>query len=289
MISITLRQIEIFLAVSRTMSMSKAAEELNLTQSAVSMAINELEKYISGRLFDRSGKKLFLNGKGRTLIPKAVAVYDMAKEIDTSKWHESIKISASSTIGNYIMPSKLGKYIKKHPKIPVSLSVKNTDEVVNEILNFQADVGFIEGPCTNSQIDIEFFAKDRLFVFSASSSPLAHEKNVTVEKLMGYRWILREKGSGTREVVEKALSDISARLNVYMELGHSEAIKNAVLADIGISCLSEVVLENYIASDLLKTVDTSLNPVTRDLYIIMHKDKYISDSLQNFLDFIKDS
>lgn len=289
MINITLRQIEIFLAVSRTMSMSKAAEELNLTQSAVSMAINELEKYISDRLFDRSGKKLFLNGKGRALIPKAVAVYDMSREIDTSKWHESINISASSTIGNYILPSKLGKYIKRHPETPVSLSVKNTDEVVNEILNFQADIGFIEGPCRHNQINIEFFAKDRLFVFCASSSPLAHEKNVTVEELMGYRWILREKGSGTREVVEKALSDISAHLNIYMELGHSEAIKNAVLADIGISCLSEVVLERYIASDLLKKVDTSLNPVTRNFYIIMHKDKYISDPLQNFLDFIKDS
>lgn len=286
MISITLRQIEIFLAVARTMSMSKAAEELYLTQSAVSMAIHELEKYVSGRLFDRSGKKLYLNGKGRTLISKAVAVYDMAKEIDTSNWHESIKISASSTIGNYILPSKLGKYIKKYPEIPVSLSVKNTDEVVNEILNFQADIGFIEGSCTNSEVDVEFFAKDRLFVFCAPSSPLADENNVTVDRLMDYRWILREKGSGTREVVEKALSDISAHMNIYMELGHSEAIKNAVLADIGISCLSEVVLEKYISSGLLRRVDTALNPVTRNLYIIMHKDKYISDSLQNFLDFI---
>lgn len=287
MISITLRQIEIFLAVSRSMSMSRAAEELNLTQSAVSMAINELEKYISERLFDRSGKKLFLNGKGRALIPKAVAVYDMVKEIEADKWHEAIRISASSTIGNYILPSKLGEYIKEYPETTISLSVKNTDEVVNEILDFQADIGFIEGPCTNNQIDIKFFAKDNLFVFCAPSSTLANEKNVTVEKLMGYRWILREKGSGTREVVEKTLSDNSVRLNIYMELGHSEAIKNAVLADIGISCLSEVVLENYIASGLLKVVNTNLNPIVRNLYIIMHKDKYLSDSLKHFLHFIQ--
>jgi len=287
MISITLRQIEIFLAVSRSMSMSRAAEELNLTQSAVSMAINELEKYMSERLFDRSGKKLFLNGKGRALIPKAVAVYDMAKEIEVGKWHEAIRISASSTIGNYILPSKLGEYIKEYPETTVSLSVKNTDEVVNEILNFQADIGFIEGPCTSNQIDIKLFAKDRLFVFCAPSSTLANEKHVTVEKLMGYRWILREKGSGTREIVEKALSDNSVRLNIYMELGHSEAIKNAVLADIGISCLSEVVLENYIASGLLKVVNTKLNPIVRNLYIIMHKDKYLSDSLKHFLNFIQ--
>ncbi|TYB33876.1 MAG: LysR family transcriptional regulator [Flexistipes sinusarabici] len=289
MIGITLRQIEIFLAVSRSMSMSKAAEDLNLTQSAVSMAINELEKYISDRLFDRSGKKLFLNGKGRALIPKAVAVYDMAREIEVGKWHESIKISASSTIGNYILPSKLGKYIKEHPETTISLSVKNTDEVVNEILNFQADIGFIEGPCTNNQIDIKLFTKDQLFVFCAPNSTLANEKNVTVEKLMNYRWILREKGSGTREVVEKALNDIFAHLNIYMELGHSEAIKNAVLADIGISCLSEVVLKNYIASGLLKTVDTNLDPIVRNLYIIMHKDKYLFDSLKNFLNYIQRS
>jgi len=287
MISITLRQIEIFLAVSHCMSMSKAAEELNLTQSAVSMAINELEKYISARLFDRSGKKLFLNEKGRALIPKAVAIYDMAKEIESSKWHGSIKISASSTIGNYILPSKLGEYIKKYPENPISLSVKNTDDVVNEILHFQADVGFIEGPCTNNQIDMKLYSKDRLFVFCASTNPLACEKNVTVEMLMNYRWILREKGSGTREVVEKALSDIFVHLNIYMELGHSEAIKNAVLADIGISCLSEVVLKNYIDSGLLKPVNTNLNPIVRNLYIIKHKDKYVSDTLRNFLNFIK--
>jgi len=269
--------------------MSKAAEELNLTQSAVSMAINEMEKYISERLFDRSGKKLYLNGKGRALIPKAVAVYDMAKEIDTSNWHESIRIIASSTIGNYILPFKLGKYIKKYPEMPISLSVKNTEEVVNDILNFQADIGFIEGPCTNSQIDIKFFSKDRLFVFCSANSVLANENNVTVDRLMEYRWILRERGSGTREVIEKALNDIPAHPNIYMELGNSEAIKNAVFADIGISCLSEVVLKQYIKSGLLKIVDTDLNPIIRNLYLIMHKDKYVSDSLNNFLSFIQNS
>jgi DNA-binding transcriptional LysR family regulator len=287
MINFTLRQVEIFLAVAKTLNMSKAAQELNMTQAAVSMAISEFEKFLSQKLFERISNKLFLNENGRSLIPKAVAIYDMAKEIDRTVWPKTIRVSSSSTIGNYILPVRLGEYLKKFNDCFVSLTVGNTDQVIKDILSFEADVGFIEGPCTDPDIRSEVFSRDNLYIFCSLTNPLSKIKNVDTKRLLACNWILREKGSGTREVIENALKDNLALMNISMELGHSEAIKNAVMSDLGISCLSEVVLKNYIDFGLICLVDTEMNPITRDLYIILHKEKYLSSVLKQFIDFIR--
>jgi len=287
MINFTLRQIEIFLTVAKTLSMSKAAQKLNMTQAAVSMAIAELEKFLSEKLFDRSGNKLYLNENGRSFICQAERMYDMAKEIQDRKALKTIKISASSTIGNYVLPSILGKYLKINSDTHFLLTVKNSEEVLAEILNFEADIGFIEGYCSSRSIKSEVFASDNLYIFCSPTSPLSTRKNVTTDELLNHRWILREKGSGTREVIEHALGDKLSKMNVYMELGHSEAIKNAVLSNMGISCLSEYVLKSYIDFGMIKIVDTPINPIKRDLYMISHKDKFIGNTLEKFISYIK--
>lgn len=286
MFNFTLRQLEIFLTVSKTLNMSIAAQKLNMTQAAVSMAIKELEQFLFERLFDRSNNKLFLTESGRSFVVNAQKVYDMAKELEEQRSLTTIKISASSTIGNYILPLQLGNYLKNNKDVYFLLSVKNTDQVISDVLNFEADIGFIEGYWVNPQITATIFAQDNLYIFCSGTNKISDRKCLSLEEVLAMKWILREKGSGTREVIEHTFRDKLNLMNVYMELGHSEAIKNAVIGDMGISCLSEFVIKSNVDLGILKIIDTDVNPIQRNLYLIMNKDKYANNALKRFMEFI---
>jgi len=240
---ITLRQLEVFAEVLKSGSTTQASIVLSLSQSAVSAALADVEGQLRVQLFDRVGKRLVINEHGRLLYPKALALLEQAAEIERlfSKDNGSLRIGASSTIGNYMLPGMIAHYRLDFPTTPLELNVGNTNDVINAVAEFRVDLGLIEGPCSVPELLSHPWLDDELVVFCAPANPLAGQ-TVTLDALAQAPWILRERGSGTREVLDHLLLPQMPDFNLVMELGNSEAIKHAVRHGIGISCLSRRVI-----------------------------------------------
>ncbi|KAA1050853.1 DNA-binding transcriptional regulator YeiE [Pseudocitrobacter sp. 73] len=283
---ITLRQLEVFAEVLKSGSTTQASQMLALSQSAVSAALTDLEGQLSVQLFDRVGKRLVVNEHGRLLYPRALALLEQATEIEQlfREDNGAIRVYASSTIGNYLLPEMIGRYRRDFPDLPIELSVGNSQDAINAVADFRVDIGFIEGPCHSADIVAEPWLEDELVVFAAPDSPLL-EGEVSLARLSAQPWILREKGSGTREIVDYLLLSHLPQFRLGMELGNSEAIKHAVRHGLGISCLSRRVIAEQLESGKLVEVKVPLPGLNRTLWRIHHRQKHLSNALQRFLSY----
>lgn len=283
---ITLRQLEVFTEVLKSGSTTQASVVLALSQSAVSAALADLEGQLSVQLFDRVGKRLVINEHGRLLYPKALALLEQAGEIEQLFRHDggALRIAASSTIGNYMLPEMIARYRHDFPTTPLELNVGNSQDVIGAVADFRVDLGLIEGPCHMPELVTQPWLEDELVVFAAPESPLARQP-LTLALLANAPWILRERGSGTREVLDHLLLAHLPHFQLVMELGNSEAIKHAVRHGIGISCLSRRVIDEQLASGVLVELKIPLPPLMRTLYLIHHRQKHISNALQRFLSY----
>ncbi|EGT0676456.1 LysR family transcriptional regulator [Citrobacter braakii] len=281
---ITLRQLEVFAEVLKSGSTTQASVMLALSQSAVSAALTDLEGQLGVQLFDRVGKRLVVNEHGRLLYPRALALLEQTTEIEQlfRKDNGAIRVYASSTIGNYILPAMIARYRQDFPDLPLELSVGNSQDVINAVLDFRVDIGLIEGPCHSTEIISEPWLEDELVVFAAPSSPLT-KGPVTLEQLAASPWILRERGSGTRELVDYLLLSHLPRFQMAMELGNSEAIKHAVRHGLGISCLSRRVIAEQLQAGTLSEITVPLPRLVRTLWRVHHRQKHISNAITRFL------
>lgn len=289
---ITLRQLMVFSEIIKYSSTTRAAQTLALSQSAVSAALAELENQLSVKLFDRVGKRLYVNEYGRLLYPKAMALLEQAIEIEQlfAEHHGALRIAASSTIGNYLLPQLIAAYREDYPDSPLEVQIANSRNVITAVTEFRADFGLIEGPCYQPELVTEHWCDDEMVVF-ASSHQAGLFNTVSVEnqwhRLAQAQWILREPGSGTREVIENLLLVKLSHFNVVMELGDSEAIKHAVRYGMGMSCLSRrVVAEQLQAGTLVELPVQGVN-LMRPLHLIYHKQKHISQAQHDFLHYSK--
>ncbi|MDM2821098.1 DNA-binding transcriptional regulator YeiE [Citrobacter sp. Cpo100] len=283
---ITLRQLEVFAEVLKSGSTTQASVMLALSQSAVSAALTDLEGQLGVQLFDRVGKRLVVNEHGRLLYPRALALLEQTTEIEQlfREDNGAIRVYASSTIGNYILPAMIARYRQDFPDLPLELSVGNSQDVINAVLDFRVDIGLIEGPCHSTEIISEPWLEDELVVFAAPSSPLT-KGPVTLEQLAASPWILRERGSGTRELVDYLLLSHLPRFQMAMELGNSEAIKHAVRHGLGISCLSRRVIAEHLQAGTLSEVPVPLPRLVRTLWRVHHRQKHISNAITRFLHY----
>lgn len=283
---ITLRQLEVFAEVLKSGSTTQASQRLALSQSAVSAALTDLEGQLGVQLFDRVGKRLVVNEHGRLLYPRALALLEQATEIEQLFREENgaIRVYASSTIGNYIMPEVIARYRRDFPELPLELSVGNSQDAINAVADFRVDIGLIEGPCHSADIVAEPWLEDELVVFAAPGNALL-KSDVTLHSLAAAPWILRERGSGTRELVDYLLLSRLPQFHMGMELGNSEAIKHAVRHGLGISCLSRRVIAEQLATGSLVEVTIPLPRLTRTLWRIHHRQKHISHALSRFFDY----
>lgn len=283
---ITLRQLEVFAEVLKSGSTTRASVMLALSQSAVSAALTDLEGQLGVQLFDRVGKRLVVNEHGRLLYPRALALLEQTTEIEQlfREDNGAIRVYASSTIGNYILPAMIARYRQDFPDLPLELSVGNSQDVINAVLDFRVDIGLIEGPCHSTEIISEPWLEDELVVFAAPSSPLT-KGPVTLEQLAASPWILRERGSGTRELVDYLLLSHLPRFQMAMELGNSEAIKHAVRHGLGISCLSRRVIAEQLQAGTLSEVPVPLPRLVRTLWRVHHRQKHISNAITRFLHY----
>lgn len=288
---ITLRQLSVFLNVADTGSVTRAARQVHLSQPACSMALQDLEKQVGIPLFDRHGNRLSLNDRGRMLLPLAQEILSRTVAVQhlfegpTGELQGDLKLGASSTIGNYLIPLVMGDFIDEHENVHLTLEVNNTRDIIRHIREFRIDCGFIEGVCTEPDIQKINWRTDKLAIITSPKHPLASAASVSADDLKSCRWILREKGSGTRNIFENATFGVLNNIDIFMELGQSEAIKRAVIADMGISCLSVLAIESELQRGELVTIDTPYLDFSRTLTMIVHEEKYISPLLKTFLDF----
>ncbi|MBK0126955.1 LysR family transcriptional regulator [Pantoea sp. S61] len=286
---ITLRQIEVFTEVLKSGSTTLASQVLALSQSAVSAALADLENQLGVQLFDRVGKRLALNEHGRLLYPRAVGLLEQAGEIEQlfKEDNGAIRLFASSTIGNYLLPGMIAAYRRDFPSLPLELSVGNSQDAINAVADFRVDIGLIEGPCHEPDIVSEAWLEDELVVFAAPDADILKQP-ITLTSLAAAPWILRERGSGTREIVDYLLLSHLPQFQLGMELGNSEAIKHAVRHGMGISCLSRRVISDLLEAGTLVEVAVPLPRLTRTLYRIHHRQKNLSKALSRFLSYCRE-
>ena len=290
--SITLRQLEIFIAVAETAQVTKASKKLFVTQSAVSMALAELENQLGGSLFDRHGRSLLLNARGRYLLPLAKDITAQVSSIETimSERNDTlvgeINVVASSALGNYILPYLIGAFKKAHPKVLINLYVYNTKIAEGMVLDGVSDIGFVEGAVNATDINVRPWFKDELVVLAAPSDPLSNKEAFDVnEDMKNSRWIMREKGSGTAAIFRSKMQDYLDEVNIVMEMGHPEAVKRAVESGVGIACLSALTICREVENGWLKSLKILGVDMTRQLYIISRRDKQMNEALAEFLAF----
>lgn len=250
---ITLRQLEIFAAVADSEHVTAAAKRLHLSQSAVSAALAELTERLGGVLFDRVGRRVRLNDRGRRL--QAAAHDLLARTADLVRTFRSdeqvagrLRVGASSTIGMYLLPATIGRFAEAHPGVEVDLEIGNSEAIEAALAARSLDVGFVEGPPREPQVEAAAWRDDELVVFARGDDPLARRRRVPLAQLAAARWVLREAGSGTRAVFESALQAHGLRVATAVTMGHSEAVKSAVRAGLGIGCLSTMALRTELAA-----------------------------------------
>src|SRR5690554_6141742 len=238
---ITLRQLQIFTAVALSGSTASAAQHIALSQSATSAALKELEGGLAVKLFDRVGKRLILNDNGRLLLPQARQMLDAARTIEQqfSQLHGpgvGLCIGASTTIGIYLLPALLASYGQQHnPRVMIANSAATSQAVAH----FEVDMGLIEGPCHQPDLEAEPWVRDELLIVCSANHPILQgevNRNVSLQDLKAARWLLREQGSGTQEAVEQVLLPHLHQLLPAAQLSNAEAIKHAAVAGLGLAC-----------------------------------------------------
>jgi len=283
---VTLRQLQIFRVVAESGSTAAAAATIALSQSATSAAINELERTLELELFDRIGKRLQLNDNGRALLPQALALLDGADWIE--RWaldREShigmLRIGASTTIGNYLLPSVLAGFRASLPGVAqqhwqVQVAIANTAAIAASVAAFELDLGLIEGPCHEPALTVRPWLEDELVVVAGARDPILPKRRdarISLEALSQATWLLREEGSGTREIINQLLIPHLHHLRPGIQFGNPEAIKRAAASGLGISCLSRYVVEDLLRTGELVEPLTELPPLKRRFYIVMHEQK----------------
>ncbi len=286
------RQLEVFLAAAHTQNITKAAATLAMSQSAASSALKELEAQFDIQLFDRVGKRLQLNELGRLFRPQVEALLAQARELEQAlaKHTEvgALKVGATLTIGNYLAVGVMAQYMKTQPHARVSLEVANTRTIAERVSDFELDIGLIEGELQSPELDVIPWRADDLVVFCHPDHPLAGEPMLSDEQLREATWIMREPGSGTRQTFERGMHGLLPDLEILLELEHTEAIKRAVEANLGIGCLSQVCLADaFRRGSLVPLAVPEHRRFDRQFYFILHKQKYRSAGIDRWMELCR--
>ena len=293
MLHLTLRQFEIFCAVAQSGTTVAAAQTVALSQSATSAALQQLEGGLGVQLFERVGKRLVLNDAGRALLPQALAVLEQARGIEqafsakAANMPVRLRVAASTTIGTYALPEVLARLAASHPLVRVDLQIANTQEVGEAVLAMEVDMGLIEGSSHWQGLEVEPWLRDELVIVASPRDPLtqqAKSKPLGVAALRKAAWLLREPGSGTREMVEHALLPHLHQLPAAATLGSSEAIARCVEQGLGISCLSRVLVQSQLQAQVLDILPTTLPRMWRNFSLVQRAGKRRSPALQAFVD-----
>lgn len=292
--AITLRQLEIFEKVAKYGHVTQASSQLLLTQSAVSMAIAELERLAGAPLFERRGKKLLLNDRGRQILPDAREAITKVRAIEhyleesLGKPSGTLNVGASTTIGNYILPAIVGEFSRLFPSARALLRVGNAQQIERSVENGELDIGLIEGLPHIAALNSTSWKHDELVVIVGKEHEWAHHGKASLRMLKEAPWIMREKGSGTREIFVAAMEKKGGIFKIALELGHTEAIKKAVEAGLGVGCLSRMAVQRELDHGWLVEITCPLN-LQRTLIILTRNNENQTMLLKTFLALLNQS
>ena len=254
------------------------------------MALAELEANLGLKLFDRQGKQLRLNADGARLLPEAIALLERAQAwLASARAPETpvieLRLAASLTIGNYLLPGLIADFRQRHPQARIELALLNSREVAEAVRHFRADLGFIEGFPDTRGLAVEPWREDELAVFCGLDADLPSGEALAPERLLAQPWVLREAGSGTRQVFERALGERVHALRLALELTQTEAIIQAVKAGLGLGCLPVLALADALAAGQVRRLSCPALGLGRRLSLLRHPDKYANPGLRLFLDY----
>jgi len=292
-----LHKLEIFYRVAELKSFSQAAERLSLKQPTVSAHVQELEEALGGKLLYRIPGKVSLTPLGQLLVEKARSLLAFKRETVAAveQFHGKLSgelwIGGSSIPGQYLLPPRLGAFVKKYPEVKPILRIGDSAGIVNEVLEGKVELGFVGFKGENGPLSFEKIWQDEMILVVSKDHPWSRRKSVALGDLRSEKFVSRERGSGTldsfRELLAKKGQAADKILNVVMELGNTEAIKEALIAGAGISILSRTSITRELADNILVEVPIRGLKMTRDFYEVVHKRRPLSPVSQAFRQFVK--
>jgi DNA-binding transcriptional LysR family regulator len=289
-------KLKVFCTVAETKSFSKTSEIIHLTQPAVSLQIQALEELYETKVFDRSSSSINLTPAGEILYRYAKDILSLYAELEkeigkiTGLIRGSITIGASTTIGNYLLPSVIVDFKKTHPKIKINVLIGNTKRVLDLLNSGVIDLGLVEGETSRHKIKSEELITDELVFIVPPFHAWAKKKVVSILEITKEPFILREDGSGTRQMIEKYLTSYSIKisdLRISLVLGGTESIKQAVENGMGISIISRWAARKEVKYGTLKLIVPKEERILRDFSLIMPKNAVISHAVNEFLSYLK--
>lgn len=289
-------KLKVFCTVAETKSFSKTSEIVHLTQPAVSLQIQALEEYYESKLFERTSNSISLSPSGEVLYKYAkyiLALYSAAeKEIGKITGHTkgNVTIGASTTIGNHILPNIIFDFRKIHPKVKMNIYIENTKKIMDLLNSGAIEFGLVEGEMSKYKVTLEPIIQDELFAITPPNHPWAKRKTVSLAELSKEPLILREEGSGTRQITEKYLSSHGLKMkdiNLAITLGSTESIKEAVESGVGVSIVSKWVVKKEVKYGNLAMVGIKEGRMNRNFHLVMNKNAVISHAVTEFLSFLR--
>ena len=289
------RRLQVFYTVAKLLSFTKAAETLHMTQPAVTFQVRQLEEHFNTRLFDRTHNRVTLTEAGRKSYEYAEEIFELYAEMENSVKELTgdvsgiLTLGASTTIAEYMLPNLLSGFTKEYPEIQLRLKVSNTEGIVSMIENSMIDLGIVEGPVTNKNLLVEICRVDHLVVILPTEHELANKQTITMEELMHFPFVVREEGSGTRDVIMSYVTKMGLdknNLNICLELGSPESIKGAVEAGMGVSIVSNATIQKEIQLNLLKKVDLD-PPLERSFSFVRQRQKFRLHAMEELLEYAR--
>lgn len=291
-------RLHVFRIAAEQLNFTRAARLLHISQPAVTQHIKQLEDHYGQALFLRDAAGLSLTTAGRLLYEHVVHVEELHTQVETRLQTDAplmsgvLKIAASTTIAQYLLPRWLGRFQQAHPRVELDLRMGNTEEVIGALLARRVDLGLIEGPSNRRELKAERFYEDEIVVVSSPEHPLAQKRQVSLDDLAETPCVMREPGSGTREVVERALKRVRLnphKLQVLLESWSSETIKGVVETGVGVGYLSRLALRHEIARGTLAVLNVPELKITRSLQMLTPQGAQATGVAGVFKDFLKEA
>ncbi len=287
----TLRQLKVFETVARHASFSRAAEELHLTQPAISTQVKTLEGHVGLPLFEQLGKKIYLTPAGTELLHHSrtiIANFQSAEEAMTQfKGVSGGRLNvAVISAGDYFLPRLLVNFAGRHQGVKLNLSVHNREELLHQLADNMIDLAIMVRPPTDMDTVNESFAPHPYVIVASPEHRLARKRRIPVAALANEPWIVREKGSDTRKSMEEGLASTASEINVSMEIKSTETIKQAVIAGMGISFLSAHTIGLELQAKSLVILDVLELPVMHNWYLVHRRNKRLPPVAQAFREFL---
>ncbi|MEH0371723.1 LysR family transcriptional regulator [Vibrio mimicus] len=286
---ISLKQLRVFTTIIQHKSLTVAAEVLCLSKAAVSVALSELEKQLGHALFDRVNNRLVLNQEGQKLLPLADELLQRAKDIgrlfdEQQVLTGKLRIGASDTVGNQVAPYLISAFRQLHPHPSQSLFISNSAQVCQKLVDYELDIGLIEGKTLHPELISTQFSQDEMCIICAPDHPLTQRERLVMSDFEHSDWVLREAGSGSREFFLRVIAPRIEHWIEAFELNTTEALINSVSSGLGLGCLSRLAAKTPLLDGRVVILNVPLD-MKRRYWMLVHKEKYQNPLLRQFIEF----